>query len=58
MTTYSNVTETIGRTPLVRLNRIAGDTTATVLIKLESSVFIDIGTVAALPPECTPSPPI
>lgn len=37
MTTYSNVTETIGRTPLVRLNRIAGDTAATVLVKLEST---------------------
>ena len=37
MTTYSNVTETIGRTPLVRLNRIAGDTATTVLVKLEST---------------------
>ena len=34
MTVYSNVTELIGRTPLVKMNRIAGDN-ATVVAKLE-----------------------
>ncbi|MEY9950874.1 cysteine synthase A [Leifsonia sp. EB34] len=32
---YENITETIGRTPLVKLNRLAADTGATVLAKLE-----------------------
>ena len=33
---YNNITETIGRTPLVRLNRIASGAGATILAKLES----------------------
>jgi cysteine synthase A len=33
---YNDITETIGNTPLVRLNRITGDATATVAVKLES----------------------
>lgn len=32
---YDNITEAVGRTPLVRLNRIAAETGATVLAKLE-----------------------
>jgi cysteine synthase A len=32
---YSDITEAVGRTPLVRLNRLASDTDATVLAKLE-----------------------
>ena len=32
---YSDITETVGGTPLVRLNRLPGDSTATVLAKLE-----------------------
>lgn len=32
---YENITETVGRTPLVKLNRLAADTGATVLAKLE-----------------------
>ena len=33
---FSDITETIGRTPLVRINRLARETSATVLAKLES----------------------
>ena len=33
---FSDITETIGRTPLVRINRLARETGATVLAKLES----------------------
>ncbi len=33
---YNNITETIGRTPLVRLNRMAEGLDATVLVKIES----------------------
>jgi cysteine synthase len=32
---YSDITEAVGRTPLVRLNRLPGDAAATVLAKLE-----------------------
>ncbi|TAM67591.1 MAG: cysteine synthase A [Microbacteriaceae bacterium] len=32
---YSNITETVGHTPLVRLNRVTGGADATVLAKLE-----------------------
>ena len=32
---YSDITETVGGTPLVKLNRLPGDSTATVLAKLE-----------------------
>ncbi|WP_308468239.1 cysteine synthase A [Rathayibacter soli] len=32
---YSNITEVVGRTPLVRLNRVVGDAGGTVLAKLE-----------------------
>ena len=35
MTIYDDVTKLVGRTPLVRLNRIFGDTQAIVLAKLE-----------------------
>ncbi|HMF34437.1 MAG TPA: cysteine synthase A [Candidatus Lokiarchaeia archaeon] len=33
---YSNVLETIGNTPIVKLNRVGADTPATILVKLES----------------------
>ena len=33
---YDNITQTIGHTPLVRLNRVVGDAKATVAAKLES----------------------
>ncbi|MFP4655796.1 MAG: cysteine synthase A [Methanohalobium sp.] len=33
---YTNIIETIGRTPLVKLNNITGDSQATVIAKLES----------------------
>ncbi|HHS98459.1 MAG TPA: cysteine synthase A [Chloroflexi bacterium] len=33
---YSDITKTVGNTPLVRLNRVAADIGATVLVKLES----------------------
>ena len=36
MNIYDNITKTIGRTPLVRLNRIAEDLGAQVVVKLES----------------------
>jgi len=34
---YDNITQTVGNTPLVNLNRIAGGLEATVLVKLESN---------------------
>lgn len=33
---YENITQTVGNTPLVKINRLAGDSMATVLVKLES----------------------
>ena len=36
MQIYENITQTIGRTPLVRLNRVTGDAPATVVAKVES----------------------
>ena len=33
---YDDITKTVGRTPLVRLNRMTGDLSATFLVKLES----------------------
>jgi len=33
---YNNITELIGRTPLVRLNRVVPDGAAEVIVKLES----------------------
>ncbi len=33
---FENITLTVGNTPLVKINRLAGDSTATVLVKLES----------------------
>jgi len=33
---YDDITKTVGRTPLVRLNRMTGDLPATFLVKLES----------------------
>lgn len=35
MTIYNNATELIGNTPLVRINRLSGDSTATIAAKLE-----------------------
>lgn len=35
MTTYSDVSALVGRTPLVRLNRVVGDAPATIFAKLE-----------------------
>ena len=35
MPIYNNVTELIGRTPLLRINKLTGENDATVLIKLE-----------------------
>src|SRR5438270_13223964 len=35
MNIYKNITQTIGRTPLVQLNKITGDAKATVVAKLE-----------------------
>ncbi len=34
---YNNILETIGKTPLVRLNRLTDETSAEVYVKLESS---------------------
>ncbi len=33
---FEDITKTVGNTPLVRINRLAGDSMATVLVKLES----------------------
>ncbi len=33
---FENITQTVGNTPLVKINRLAGDSMATVLVKLES----------------------
>ena len=33
---YSDITKTVGNTPLVRINRIAKDLNATILVKIES----------------------
>src|SRR5438270_6848100 len=35
MNIYKNITQTIGRTPLVQLNKITGDAKATVVAKME-----------------------
>ena len=40
---YNNIIETIGRTPLVRLNRVAADVPATLLLKCE--FFNPLGSV-------------
>lgn len=37
MSVYQDITQTVGNTPLVRLNRLARDLEATVLVKLESA---------------------
>ena len=43
MNIYQDITKTIGRTPLVRLNRMTGGINAEVLVKLES--FNPLGSV-------------
>lgn len=40
---YNNIVETVGRTPLVRLNKVAAGTGATVLLKCE--FFNPLGSV-------------
>ena len=40
---YNNIVETVGRTPLVKLNRVTGDVPATVLLKCE--FFNPLGSV-------------
>ena len=40
---YNNIVETVGRTPLVKLNRVAGDAPATILLKCE--FFNPLGSV-------------